>query len=190
MIRAIIFDCFGVLTGDIWSEYVARLPQGQQEPARALNRAHDAGIITFKEFLYEIRELSDIEPKVAEGIIGNDMQKNIPLFEFIEQLKLSYKIGLLSNIGSNWIRESFLNEDEQALFDDIALSYELGFIKPNPKVFQLAANRLGCEPSECVMVDDGPGNVAAAREVGMQAIEYRSFAQFKHDLENLISQSE
>lgn len=189
MIRAIIFDCFGVLTGDIWKEYVAGLPEAQQEPARALNRAHDAGMITFKEFLDEIYDLTGTVPKVVEGIVGDEMQKNRPLFEYISLLKESYKIGLLSNIGSNWVRESFLSDEEKRIFDEIALSFELGMAKPDPRIFQVVAERLGCEPSECIMVDDGPGNVSAAKSIGMQAIEYKTFVPFKTQLESLISQS-
>lgn len=190
MIRAIIFDCFGVLTGDVWREFVASLPLEQQEPARSLNRAHDAGKIDLDEFLHEIHELTGTVPIVVDGIVGDDMQKNRPLLEYIAQLKSTYKIGLLSNIGSNWVRESFLSEEEQSLFDDIALSFELGMAKPDPRIFEVVAERLGCEPSECIMVDDGPGNVAAARDVGMQAIEYKTLNEFKRDLEQLFSQSE
>lgn len=189
MIRAIIFDCFGVLTGDVWREFVASLPLNQQEPARALNRSHDAGKIDLDEFLNEIRELSGTEPIVVDGIVGDDMQKNRPLFDYIAQLKTTYKIGLLSNIGSNWVRESFLSEEEKKLFDEIALSFELGMAKPDPRIFQVVAERIGCEPSECIMVDDGPGNVSAAKSIGMKAIEYKTFVPFKTELENLISQS-
>ena len=59
------------------------------------------------------------------------------------------------------------------LFDDIVCSAEVGMAKPEPAIYELAAERLGLEPRECVFVDDLDTNVDAARQVGMQAVLFR-----------------
>jgi len=42
--------------------------------------------------------------------------------------------------------------------------------KPDPEVFVLAAQRLGVEPSRCVVIEDAPVGVQAAKAGGMRAI--------------------
>jgi HAD superfamily hydrolase (TIGR01509 family) len=189
MISAIIFDCFGVLTGDKWKEFVAALPYDQQQPARDLNHALDGGFITQVDFFKQIAALTGVVPERVESVINAEMHKNKPLLSFIRELKKSYKIGLLSNISSNWIIDTFLSPDEVTLFDDIVLSHTVGMTKPNPAIFRLAAKRLQCEPSQCTFIDDGELNCEAASQEGMQTIVYRDFIQFKREIESLLLES-
>jgi epoxide hydrolase-like predicted phosphatase len=189
MIKAIIFDCFGVLTTDHWKEFVAKLPAAQMEQARALMYQHDAGRLLESELLREVKRLTNQTPRGAEKLINDENIKNTELLAYIKELRPTYKVGLLSNIGSNWIREDFLNQAEQALFDEIILSYEVHMAKPDPEIFELAAKRLAVEPSGCVLIDDSAGHCQAARQQGMQAILYTDFRQMKHKLEPLLSQS-
>lgn len=187
MIKAVIFDCFGVLTGDLWKEFVGSLPEDQKPQARALNRALDSGILRHEDFYAQIHDLTGRKPREVESIINADMQKNKALFSYIGELSNAYKIGLLSNISSQWITEHFLSGDEQGMFDAIVTSVEIGVVKPDMRAFRIAAERLGVEPSECIMVDDSEPNCEGARDAGMQAIVYSNFTQFKQDIEKLLN---
>lgn len=189
MVKALIFDCFGVLTTDYWKEFAATLPEEYIELARALLYRYDAGKIGRTEFLAGIKRLTGRVPRDIEELLEGEMVKNGELLKYIECLKHSFKIGLLSNIGSGWIRSNFLTSDEQAMFDDMVLSYEVHMAKPDPEIFELTAKRLGQVPAECVMVDDSPGHCAAAAKAGMQAVLYKNLTQLKHDLEPLLNQS-
>jgi beta-phosphoglucomutase-like phosphatase (HAD superfamily) len=42
--------------------------------------------------------------------------------------------------------------------------------KPDPQVFTVAAERLGVAPNRCVVFEDAPAGVAAARLAGMKCI--------------------
>ena len=42
--------------------------------------------------------------------------------------------------------------------------------KPDREIFRLAVERLGCEPGDCIFVDNSVKNLLAAREVGMQTV--------------------
>lgn len=42
--------------------------------------------------------------------------------------------------------------------------------KPDPQVFLIGAERLGLAPSDCVVVEDAPAGVAAARAAGMRCV--------------------
>ncbi len=56
------------------------------------------------------------------------------------------------------------------LFDLVVDSCEVGLRKPDPAIFLLTCERLGVAPEAAVFLDDTPGHVAAAREVGMRGI--------------------
>ena len=57
------------------------------------------------------------------------------------------------------------------LFHHVIDSSEVGMRKPNPRIFELALERLGgIDPASAVFVDDWPGNVEAARRVGLHGV--------------------
>ncbi len=189
MIKAIIFDCFGVLTSSSWKEFWSSLPtQKQQEEARALNRNYDAHKLSHEEFLQKLSTVTGRTSKqIVETLFGTPEQKNIKLLSYIKSLKPRYKIAILSNVATNWITEELLTETEQLLFDDIVQSFQLGITKPDPKIFHIAAKRLGLKTSECLLIDDIERYCEAARREGMQTIVYDNFGQMKTELETLLA---
>lgn len=56
--------------------------------------------------------------------------------------------------------------------DAIVNSAELGFAKPDPRVYHAAAETAGVPLTRCLFVDDSAGNVDAARELGMPALHF------------------
>lgn len=59
----------------------------------------------------------------------------------------------------------------EELFDDVIDSCEVGLRKPDPRIYRLSLERLGVgDPAASVFLDDWPGNVHAARQVGMAGI--------------------
>lgn len=187
MIKAIIFDCFGVLTRDKWKEFVSMLPEDQKQPARDLNHAYDAGLFGESEFIRKIEDLTGKNPGETENLTIADIGKNESLLMYIKDLKANYKIGLISNIASNWIRDYFLTAEEQKLFDDMLLSFEVGMTKPDPRIYVLACERLGVAPNEALFVDDIETYCEAARSIGMQAVRYEDFPQLKTKFQAVLS---
>jgi len=55
-------------------------------------------------------------------------------------------------------------------FDAIAGAADVKHGKPHPDVFLKAAERLGIEPEKCIVFEDAPLGVEAARRAGMRAI--------------------
>ena len=59
-------------------------------------------------------------------------------------------------------------------FDDrIFSSYEVGSWKPDPGLFQHAANAMGFLPEQCIVVDDSNAGMEAAFAAKMLAFQYR-----------------
>ncbi len=189
MIKAVIFDCFGVLTTDKWKEFVITLPDELRESARKINHAYDAGFINETEFIEQIKLLTGRNPSEVETSIGTkiDQIKNIKLLNYIKSLKPKYKIGLLSNVATNWIKEEFLTMEEQALFDSMTFSYEVQLTKPDPRIFKIACTRLGVDLNEAALVDDIERYCEAARSLGMKTVLYQDFDQMRHDLEQILA---
>ena len=55
----------------------------------------------------------------------------------------------------------------QDAFDAVADGNDISHSKPHPEVFLVAAERLGLPPDECVVVEDAPAGIEAARRAGM-----------------------
>jgi epoxide hydrolase-like predicted phosphatase len=82
-----------------------------------------------------------------------------------------YKTGLVTNnareFRASW--RNLLPLDE--LFDAVIDSSEVGVRKPNPAIFARALAEVGgVAASRSIFLDDHPGNVAAARRLGMQGV--------------------
>lgn len=188
MIRAIIFDNFGVLTTDMWRAFVETLPEDLRDIARQINRERDSGVITDEEFTEQIEQLTGRLPQETENLNPTQLTKNVALLDYIRDLKPHYKIGMISNISSNWIREEFLTLDEQSLFDDMVFSFEVKITKPDPRIYHLACERLGVAPEEVIIVDDIESYCQAARDEGMQAVHFEDNDQLKREISQLLSQ--
>jgi putative hydrolase of the HAD superfamily len=189
MIKAVIFDCFGVLTThsfDVFrTKYFSADPKKRKQ-ANELMNSLNAAQISYATFLQKLSGLSGLsEQKIEEYLSEN--KANEPLFTYIRtKLKSKYKIGLLSNAGGNWLEQLFSEEDIE-LFDDIVLSFEFGITKPHPKIFDLAANRLGVKTSECVFIDDNDSHCLGANKAGMKSVCYKDFFQMKSDLQKILT---
>jgi len=63
----------------------------------------------------------------------------------VKELKKSgeYKIGLLSNIGRDWLKDVLPTEERRVLFDAEVLSSDVNMVKPSLEIFEIAAQRLG-----------------------------------------------
>jgi HAD superfamily hydrolase (TIGR01509 family) len=188
MIKAVVFDCFGVLATDAWLPFRNKYFGNDKDlftQAVALNRSTDSGAIGYDEFIKGIAQLAGLSEEDALTQIG----ANVPdagLFEFIEQkLKPQYKIGLLSNAADNWLHELF-TPLQVSLFDAVGFSYEIGAIKPAPITYMTIAERLSVDPSECIFTDDQIRYCEGAEAVGMQAIQYTNSASFIDALASLL----
>lgn len=93
------------------------------------------------------------------------------MIDFIKTLKPAYKVGMVSNvIGRETIERRFVSGELDSLFDTIIASGEVGFEKPDHRIFDLAAKQLGVLPEECLFIDDIQEYCDAAARIGMKAI--------------------
>jgi FMN phosphatase YigB (HAD superfamily) len=79
---------------------------------------------------------------------------------------------ILSNTSFLHSRAIFLNETLASIPELYALSYKLGFMKPDPRCWLWILERASLQPQECVYVDDLEENCAAAAALGIRPILY------------------
>lgn len=193
MIKAIIFDCFGVLITDSLQAMHDKLaltnPQGARELKAAVQLAN-RGIVSTDETREQLASLFGLDVDTYVLQLRQGEVRNEPLLKLITTLRPQYKTGLLSNIGAGSLHKRFSEAELAGLFDALVASGDVGVAKPDAAIYRLAANRLGVETSECIFVDDRVGFCEAAESTGMKAIVYESFEQFTADLDQLLIQYE
>jgi HAD superfamily hydrolase (TIGR01509 family) len=184
MVRAIIFDCFGVLYRGSLDYLIERCPEESQAAFADLCRASDYGYIERGEFIDQASQLLGVSESDIVSIIDKSHVANEPLFELIKTLRLDYKIVLLSNIGRDVVPQLFSQKVLDELFDEVVLSSDIGVTKPFAEAYTYTAEKLGVPPSECLMIDDLRGNCDGAKMTGMQAIEFKNNAGLIKELQN------
>ena len=91
----------------------------------------------------------------------------IPLLESLAAQ--GARLAIVSNIAVD-IRPRLDELGMLQFFDTVVLSYEVGLIKPDARIFQRAVTGLGLSPSECIMVGDSPVSDGAAIAAGLCSI--------------------
>ena len=200
MIRAIIFDFGGVL-----------VRMTDDSPRRKLAEQLGISLSSLDDLVF----FSDSAKKAGNGEIsvGKHWQEvgktlgiredampdflqqywsaddvNWELLEYIRGLRPKYKVGLLSNAWDD-LRNTLHNRWHiDDLFDELVISAEVGMIKPDPRIFHLAVDRLGVLPQEAVFIDDMSANVQAACQEGLTGILYQNTPQVLEALKLLLDE--
>lgn len=118
---------------------------------------------------------------------GNVIKKSITeipeTLEVIEALQnQGYQTAMLSDV-TQYQAEVIRKLGYYDLFDPVLLSYEIGVRKPNPEVFKILLKKLQVEASCVLFIDDRIENVEAARNLGIDAIQFISSEQLKKEFE-------
>jgi glucose-1-phosphatase len=144
----------------------------------------ETGMIAPRDFVAQISALLDLEidydqfchiwtSVFTETLIPEDM---------LAGLAARYRLLLLSN--TNPIHFEMLRSSQTMLrhFHELVLSYEVKAMKPRPEIFQAAISRAGCRAEECFYTDDIAAFVTAARNLGIDAVQFQSAEQLQQEL--------
>src|ERR1700682_5137109 len=96
--------------------------------------------------------------------------------QVLAELKEHYQLAMITNGAIDIQRDKIDGSNLGGFFNPIIISGELGFGKPNPKLFQLALQRLAGTPDQCVMIGDSLSrDIAGASAVGIRTIWLNRF---------------
>lgn len=184
MIKAVIFDCFGVLTQDGWLAFLDKYATDEnREELHDLNVQEDRGYISYQDFLKATSMLTGAAELVIDQMVTTGLHPNQSVFDLINQLKSDYKLGVISNVGRSL--EHYLDKEFLNVFDEITLSCDVHTMKPDPEIYEYHLRRLELQANEAVFIDDRQVNVDGAKAVGMQGIFFENAEQLQADLGKL-----
>lgn len=179
MIKAVIFDFDGVLAGTIFVsvEELRHIfaERGLKFDERKLLLLEGAKI---KKIIAELLDKDMDNPLVEEiyrekvRIFRKHRLEIKPWPEAISLVKSLKSKGLLIGLASGGYRENIetILRGHIKLFDAVITGDDVHEAKPNPTVFLKAAEKLGVKPEECVVIDNAPRGVEAAKKAGMKCI--------------------
>lgn len=199
MIKAIVFDYGGVIElkeGSLTKlicDYLNISKETLLESYFSFNHLVNTGLKTRLE-VYEltVRKLGFGDKQVQDVfkiIEKRDQTRtlNLELIEIIKDLKTrGYKVAILSNY-SVALRQKLIDEGLHDLFDEIVISAEVGFQKPQPEIFDVLFKRLGMNSNEIIFIDDTDQSLLGHETIGYLPIKFKNNEQFKTDLSKLLT---
>ncbi len=95
-----------------------------------------------------------------------------PLLAELRRRGIPY--ALASSAWPNWIVSLLAATGLDGSFDVIVSRTMVEHGKPAPDIFLYTAERLGVAPEECIVLEDTPTGIAAAKAAGMYAVQMRA----------------
>jgi putative hydrolase of the HAD superfamily len=193
--KSVIFDLYGTLVDDFGSsvgqkhtEFVEALAVPSDAFMKLWRQTTDMRVIgAFQTVEASIEYVCDLlgAPLTAEQLtravtirlefIKRTLTPRPDALETLAQLKSDgYKIGLLSNCSIDipilWPETDFAGLTDSAIF-----SSRERLKKPDSRIYQLACERLGMKPEECLYIADGENHeLAAAAKIGIHPLLLRN----------------
>jgi putative hydrolase of the HAD superfamily len=192
-IQAVTFDVGGTLikpwpsVGQVYAEVAAKHGAGEISPA-ILGERFDAAWRGLEQFHHGRDEWSALVDRVFEGLTARPPSESFfpELFELFgepgawrifEDVKPAIDAlasqGINLGVISNWddrLQPLLERLGLRKYFETVVISYEIGFSKPSPVIFEHAARKLGLAPEFILHVGDDPGDdLGGAEAAGFQA---------------------
>ena len=187
-LKAVIFDMDGVLIDsepihvEIEKKLFDRLGIVVSETV------HRSFMGASNEFMYsDIKSRFDLKESVAE-LMEIDESFRYDYFNHLEIIPLNEGvISLLHEIKTDGIKLAVATSSSPAIanillkrcgivsyFDAIVTTVEAGKSKPAPDVYLLAAQKIGVSPEDCIVFEDSPNGLSAAKSAGMFCVVIQS----------------
>jgi epoxide hydrolase-like predicted phosphatase len=199
VIRAVLFDIGGVLeiTPDLGvdRQWEPRLgwPDGEiLARMRDVWRGGSIGTITLDDVHQALQERLGLDDQTRARYMADVWREylgtaNTELIDYARRLRPRWRTGIVSNsfVGAREREQAAYGFED--LVEEIVYSHEVGFSKPDPRIYALACTRLDVAPEETVFLDDSDVCVTGARDVGIHAVRFHDNAQAIAEIEKLLT---
>lgn len=118
---------------------------------------------------------------------------NHPMWHCVNKLASDgHRLILFSNISAihwPWISHSYPNFSH---FHGAVLSFEIGYLKPQPEMYQLAIRKYQLDYASTIYIDDMPQNIAVGKKFGFHCWQYdlHNHQAFEKWLERILRQAQ
>ena len=175
MKKLLLFDCFGVVMREVAPYWFRRYYTPEEADRIKEEMMHDGDVGAVPDdVLY--RRLGETVGAPGDQIRREWEDLVIPnpgTISLIRELKSRYRVVLLSNAMSGYLRFALDKCGIADLFDDVIVSAEVKLVKPDPAIFRLALARAGVDAKNALMIDDVQKNLDGARAVGIDGFLFR-----------------
>lgn len=166
---------FGELSGKEQAEIIQIFKEND------LFRQFETGLLDepkFRNYVREILNLPDLSDEAIDTA-WNSLLLDLPpeRVELLKKLAKKYRLFLLSNTSSihitqvNKILKASTGVEKLGdLFETVFLSYEMGLMKPDPRIYSRVLEEAGLLAEETLFLDDNADNIKGASEVGIATI--------------------
>ncbi len=187
MYKAAVFDFGNVLCGlDRMAFARAAAPHSRLSPEEldraiwggTLEREHETGVIDSRGYFRKVGELTGLSPDYGYETFFKDYLKiALPNPDGEAGLLRARELGARCFVLSNtsWMHSSviFNNEILASIPELHILSYKVGFMKPDPRIWLKLLECTGLPASDCLYIDDVPTYCEAANSLGFGTYTYR-----------------
>lgn len=174
MERYIIFDAMGVIftvgddTNDLLVPFVwKKNPDISREEINRIYKDASLGKITSQEFWKAVNIESSDKEYLDECLTIDES-----FIKTAQKLKEKYSLAVLSNDLSEWsayLREKYCIDDA---VEFSVISGDVGYRKPSREIYDIALQKAGVKPKNCIFIDDRDKNLLPAMELGMNVIKF------------------
>jgi len=198
--QALLVDWGGVLTSDVFAGFKIFCEQEGIDPMRVRDlfaadpRGRQAlveleiGEIDERQFEVRLAELLELDEERVPGLVDRVFGSIVAEEAIFEALRIARANGIRTGLLSNsWGIERYPHDLLPELFDAVVISGQEGVRKPDQAIYEVAIERLAVPASEIVFVDDLPGNLKPARELGMTTVHHTSAGDTLDQLEQHFS---
>jgi putative hydrolase of the HAD superfamily len=201
MIQGVIFDYGNVLSATrdtqpraAW-EHKLGLPAG--ELSRRVHNHHSwvaaqCGRISVAAFWQGIGNTLRLTSGDVEQLRTDFYRGDVRNDALVARIDAMRQAGLRLGILSNFSRELWTLLERQDLshrFDAIAVSADIGVMKPAPAAYHAILNMLRLPPEACLFIDDLPDNIAAAQALGLHGLVFRDSPSCLAEINRLLAGS-
>lgn len=173
----VYFDVNGCLV-HFYQRAFARLASATGAPSDAVEAAfwhfNDdvcRGTITMNDFNTKLGERLGVDSVDWMQYYLDTVEPIIEMQDVLKWASERYKIGLLTNIMPGQLGAMRKSGALPELpYDTVIDSSEVGAIKPEPNIYQIAQERAGVPPEEILLIDDSRVNVMAAEKLGWHVL--------------------
>jgi putative hydrolase of the HAD superfamily len=194
-VRAVLLDLGNVLVFHdntrLFARLGARAGLPPEEAARRLTgagwTAANRGLLDAEGIRQDVCRALGVDLSMAEfaPLWSSHFTLHDAVLPRVEALVGRVKLVLVSN--TNALHVAYVKPRLPLLsrFDALVMSCEVGAVKPEPRIFQLALERAGCAPAEAAFFDDLPEYVEAANALGIRGHLFTDAATFDTQLKAL-----
>lgn len=98
------------------------------------------------------------------------------MHELVKWASEHYQVGLISNIGKGFIKQMLsVGLIPDIKYDAVIDSSDVGIIKPNPKIYQIAEAKAGVSGEEILLIDDTRANLIPAQHAGWHVMWFNDY---------------